>query len=145
MGFPQTCLAAAVALVVALVPRSVNGSDTASDLVRVESSDEIMGTTFSVVLYGRDRVTLETAARSALDEAQRLDRMLSNYRPDSEWSEVNRAAPAGAGRRFQRNCFSCSPSAWRQPSERRRVRHHGGTSDEGLGLLQGRRPATAKG
>ena len=30
--------------------------------------------------------------RAALDEAHRLDALLSNYKPDSEWSAVNRAA-----------------------------------------------------
>jgi thiamine biosynthesis lipoprotein len=53
-----------------------------------------MGTTFSVVLYGADRVRLDAAARAALDEAQRIDRLLSNYLPSSEWSEVNRSAAA---------------------------------------------------
>ena len=66
-----------------------------SELVRVEKSDEIMGATFSVVLYGSDRERLESAADAALDEAQRLDQMLSNYKPDSEWSEMNRAAARG--------------------------------------------------
>jgi thiamine biosynthesis lipoprotein len=60
--------------------------------IEVEASDEIMGTTFSVVLYGDDRARLEAAARAALDEAHRLDRLLSNYLPSSEWSAVNREA-----------------------------------------------------
>jgi thiamine biosynthesis lipoprotein len=68
------------------------GPRPAKDLLRVEVSDEAMGSTFSVVLYGRDRARLEAAARAALDEAQRLDRLLSNYLPSSEWSEVNRSA-----------------------------------------------------
>jgi len=62
------------------------------DLLRVEQSDEAMGSTFSVVLYGSDRRQMEKAADAAFDEAHRLDRLLSNYRPDSEWSEVNRTA-----------------------------------------------------
>jgi thiamine biosynthesis lipoprotein len=60
--------------------------------VRVEKSDEIMGATFSVVLHGTDRAQLDAAADAALDEAHRLDRMLSNYHPDTEWSRVNRLA-----------------------------------------------------
>src|SRR5947207_3084832 len=67
-------------------------ADTAAELVRVEESGEAMGATFSVALYGTSRGKLETAAAAALDEAQRLDRMLSNYQPASEWSEVNRLA-----------------------------------------------------
>lgn len=59
---------------------------------RVEASDEAMGTTFSVILYGDNRDKLETAAAAALEEVHRLDRMLSNYDPASEWSRVNRDA-----------------------------------------------------
>ena len=51
-----------------------------------------MGSTYTVELYGYDRVKMEAAADAALDEARRLDDLLSNYRPESEWSEVNRRA-----------------------------------------------------
>jgi len=54
-----------------------------------------MGSTYSIELYGYDRVSMEAAADAALDEARDLDDMLSNYRPDSEWSEVNRRAAEG--------------------------------------------------
>jgi thiamine biosynthesis lipoprotein len=62
------------------------------DLLRVEQSDEAMGSTFTVVLYGRDQKQLEAAADAAFAEVHRLDRLLSNYQPASEWSEVNRTA-----------------------------------------------------
>jgi thiamine biosynthesis lipoprotein len=62
------------------------------DLLRVEQSDEAMGSTFTVVLYGSDQKQLEAAADAAFDEVHRLDRLLSNYQPASEWSEVNRTA-----------------------------------------------------
>ena len=65
---------------------------SAHDLVRFETADEAMGTTFSIVLYGADRAKLDAAAAAAFAEVHRLDRMLSNYRPESEWSEVNRTA-----------------------------------------------------
>ncbi len=61
-------------------------------LERLESSDEAMGTTFSLVLVGPARATLQVAAAAALEELHRLDRLLSNYLPDSEWSAVNRSA-----------------------------------------------------
>jgi thiamine biosynthesis lipoprotein len=64
-------------------------------LVRLERSDDVMGTTFSVVLYGDDRPSLESAAAESLAEAHRLDRLLSNYISDSEWSRVNRDAARG--------------------------------------------------
>ena len=62
------------------------------ELVRFEKSSEVMGSTFSIVTYGGDRATLESAVDAAFGEAERLDRMLSNYLPDSEWTEVNRSA-----------------------------------------------------
>ena len=51
-----------------------------------------MGSSFSLVLYGHDRASLETAADAAFEEARRLDRLLSNYLPASEWSGMNRDA-----------------------------------------------------
>src|SRR5262249_5756165 len=48
-----------------------------------------------LVLYGEDRNKLEAASEDAFEEARRLDRLLSNYRPQSEWSEVNRHAAEG--------------------------------------------------
>jgi thiamine biosynthesis lipoprotein len=51
-----------------------------------------MGTTFSVVLYGPERVILERTAREVLDEAHRLDAQLSNYKSTSEISRVNALA-----------------------------------------------------
>lgn len=55
-----------------------------------------MGTTFSIILYGDDREEMEAAVAAAFDEARRLDELLSNYRPESEWSRVNRRAATGA-------------------------------------------------
>src|SRR5712671_6013045 len=63
-----------------------------SEALRLESSVEAMGSSYSLVLYGEDRGRLEAASEEAFEEVRRLDRMLSNYRPDSEWSEVNRHA-----------------------------------------------------
>ena len=54
-----------------------------------------MGSTYTVVLYGTDRVAMEAAADAALDEARRLDDLLSNYKPTSEWSRVNQRAAGG--------------------------------------------------
>jgi thiamine biosynthesis lipoprotein len=63
-----------------------------AELLRLEASVDAMGTTFSLVLYGDNRDGLEFAAEAAFEEARRLDHLLSHYRPDSEWSEVNRFA-----------------------------------------------------
>jgi thiamine biosynthesis lipoprotein len=60
--------------------------------LRLESSADAMGSTYSLVLYGEDRARLEMASEDAFEEVRRLDRLLSNYRPESEWSQVNRYA-----------------------------------------------------
>jgi thiamine biosynthesis lipoprotein len=65
------------------------------ELLRMEKSADAMGATYTVAIYGTDRVAMEAAVDAALDEAQRLDRLLSNYRPQSEWSAVNRSAAGG--------------------------------------------------
>jgi thiamine biosynthesis lipoprotein len=75
----------AVVLLLAAMP-------VAAGPVRVEKADEAMGSTFSVVVYGDDRAELEAAATAALDEAHRLDQLLSNYLPSSDWSRINRLA-----------------------------------------------------
>jgi thiamine biosynthesis lipoprotein len=54
-----------------------------------------MGTTFSVVLFGEHRDQLEEAVNAALAEVQRLSDLLSIYRPESVWSEINRRAGQG--------------------------------------------------
>jgi thiamine biosynthesis lipoprotein len=62
------------------------------ELLRLEESGDAMGATYSIVLYGYDRVKMEAAVDAAFEEVRRLDEMLSNYRADSQWSEVNRHA-----------------------------------------------------
>lgn len=62
------------------------------EFLRLEKSADAMGSTYSIAIYGNDRVRMEAAVDAALDEVRRLDDMLSNYKPDSEWSEVNRNA-----------------------------------------------------
>ena len=67
---------------------------TQAETLRLEKSADAMGSTFSVALYGDDRIKLEAAADTALDEVRRLDDLLSNYKPASEWSQVNQNAAA---------------------------------------------------
>jgi FAD:protein FMN transferase len=62
------------------------------ELLRLEKSADAMGSTYSIALYGSDRVKMEAAADAAFDEVRRLDELLSNYQPGSQWSEVNRNA-----------------------------------------------------
>ena len=66
-----------------------------SSLLRLERSLDVMGTTYTVTVYGQDQYKLDNAIDDAFDEARRLDKLLSNYRPESEWSRVNREAYKG--------------------------------------------------
>lgn len=64
--------------------------------LKVEKSTDAMGATFSVVLYGSDLASMNQAADAALEEAHRLDELLSNYKPASEWSRINQDAGSQA-------------------------------------------------
>jgi thiamine biosynthesis lipoprotein len=80
-------------LAVATAPSTAGYATAASaDLARLERGEEAIGSWFAVVLHGPDRAGLEAAAEAAFAEVHRLDRLLSNYRPASEWSVVNRDA-----------------------------------------------------
>jgi thiamine biosynthesis lipoprotein len=59
---------------------------------KLEKSTDAMGATFSIVLYGSDRASMNQAMDAAFEEVHRLDAMLSNYLPTSEWSHINREA-----------------------------------------------------
>jgi len=77
----------------ALMPTLISPlAATSPALIRVDGSVDAMGTGFSIVAYGEDRARLQTAVAQGLEEARRLDEMLSNYKPDSEWSQMNRQA-----------------------------------------------------
>jgi FAD:protein FMN transferase len=79
------------------------GEGRQRQLIRLERSAPAMGTTYTVDLYGVNPGILQAAADAALEEAQRLDRMLSDYRFDSELSNVNLEAygrPVRVSREF---------------------------------------------
>lgn len=81
-----------VALSVALTGPPWHESGQPAGLARLELTEEAMGSSFSLVLFGPDRASLEVAAAAAFAEAHRLDRLLSNYLAESEWSAMNREA-----------------------------------------------------
>jgi thiamine biosynthesis lipoprotein len=68
------------------------GSPQGAPLQRIEASVSAMGTTYTVVAYSHDESRLRAAVEEASEEARRLDGMLSNYLPASEWSRVNNLA-----------------------------------------------------
>ncbi len=67
-------------------------SSAKGETLRLESSVVAMGSAYSVVVYGEDRTRMEEAVDAAFAEVQRLDEMLSNYKPESELSQINREA-----------------------------------------------------
>jgi thiamine biosynthesis lipoprotein len=64
----------------------------AGEPLRIEDSIDAMGATFTVIAYAEDRQSLQDGLEAAFGEVRRLDAMLSNYAPASEWSRVNRQA-----------------------------------------------------
>jgi FAD:protein FMN transferase len=67
-------------------------ASSGAELLRLEKTADAMGTTYTITLYGSDRVDMEAAVDAAFEEVLRLDELLSNYQPGSEWSQVNRQA-----------------------------------------------------
>ncbi|MBI4903859.1 MAG: FAD:protein FMN transferase [Acidobacteria bacterium] len=61
-------------------------------MLRLEQSLDAMGSVYTIVAYGEDRGKLMAAVDQAFEEVRRLDRMLSNYKKDSELSRVNAGA-----------------------------------------------------
>ncbi len=60
--------------------------------VRFEASHEAMGTIYTIVAYGPDKAALAEAAAQAFEEIDHLDDEMSNYKPQSELSRINRDA-----------------------------------------------------
>ena len=54
-----------------------------------------MGSAASVRACGPDPAVLEAATAEALDEVDRVDRLMSHYRPESPLSRLNRSAGSG--------------------------------------------------
>jgi thiamine biosynthesis lipoprotein len=60
---------------------------------RVEASRMSMGCLYTIVAYGPDPGVVSTATERALDEVDRLDRLMSHFRPDSPLSQLNQQPP----------------------------------------------------
>jgi thiamine biosynthesis lipoprotein len=71
---------------------AIASSSGVQPLLRMERSAPAMGTTYTIDIYGRDMGVMQAAAEGALEEAGRIDQMLSNYRPESELSRINEQA-----------------------------------------------------
>jgi len=80
---------------------------------------------------------MEAAIDAAFDEVRRLDDLLSNYKPESEWSEVNRYAaqrPVKVSPELFRLLDACLEYS-RQSQGAFDI--HGGAVDEGWGFNKG--------
>jgi thiamine biosynthesis lipoprotein len=51
-----------------------------------------MGTDFTVAAYGRDQNFLAETVEEVFEEIDRIDQQMSNYKPESELSQINRLA-----------------------------------------------------
>ena len=73
-----------------------------------------MACTYTIVLYGRDSRQLPLIASAALDEVDRIDALMSHYKPESPLSQINRLAGKGPVRvepelfRFLKRCVEYS-------------------------------------
>ena len=61
-------------------------------MTSVRLACDAMATRFEMILRGGNAVALRAAGEEALEEIQRLERLLSVYRPDSAVAAVNREA-----------------------------------------------------
>lgn len=59
---------------------------------RVIEVERAMGTYFEITIYHPDEEAARAGARAAFAEISRIERLTSNYRPDSELTELNRSA-----------------------------------------------------
>ena len=75
-----------------LLSASLRGAWGEESLVRFEASHDAMGTQFTIVAYGADARFLAQVANEAFEEIDSLDAQMSNYKPESELSRINRDA-----------------------------------------------------
>jgi ribosome-binding factor A len=87
---------AAILLVLGLLSAAAPlHADEKPEWERYEASASVMGSEMRIALYGPRKGTLASATVAAFEEARRIDRLISNYRPDSEWSRLNDEAGRG--------------------------------------------------
>ncbi|HEY2988381.1 MAG TPA: FAD:protein FMN transferase [Candidatus Binatia bacterium] len=61
-------------------------------MIRYQAAHEAMGTEFALIAYGDDTRHLTAVGNEVFEEIDRLDSQMSNYKPRSELSAINRAA-----------------------------------------------------
>jgi FAD:protein FMN transferase len=63
--------------------------------VRHEESRMVMGSMFTVVAYGPNTPKIPDLITQALDEVDRIDKLMSHYKPDSQISKINLGGSQG--------------------------------------------------
>jgi FAD:protein FMN transferase len=63
--------------------------------VRHEESRMVMGTMWTVVAYGPNIPKIPEVITQALDEVDRIDKLMSHYKPDSQISKINLGGSKG--------------------------------------------------
>ena len=63
-----------------------------TNLIRYEDSRISMACTYSIAVYGNNETQLRQIVNEAFDEVDRIDRLMSHYKPDSPLSQLNREA-----------------------------------------------------
>jgi FAD:protein FMN transferase len=66
-----------------------------NDLVRYQDSRVSMACTYTIAVYGTQVKQLPIIVGAALDEVDRIDDLMSNYKPESPLSRINREASKG--------------------------------------------------
>lgn len=82
-------------LLVLLAGLPIHAPGQMRELIRYEDSRVSMACTYSAIVYGDDTQSLRQTVDAAFDEIDRIDRLMSHYKPDSPLSQLNREAAAG--------------------------------------------------
>lgn len=91
------------ALVSCLVGLAVSAN---AELQRFQGSETHMGTTFEIVLFAPDEELAERALTAGFARIGELDRMMSDYKPESELNRLSRSAPTSTSIRVSRELFA---------------------------------------
>ena len=84
------CVSALCSLVGVGLPES-----TETPARRFEFARALMGTEFRIIVFGVDSVTVSDAAMSAFSRIEELNRVMSDYLPDSELNRLSDGAGSG--------------------------------------------------
>ena len=75
--------------------RAGGDPDPGGRLLRYEFEETHMASPFHLVLYSTDEAAARRASRAAFDRIEALNRVLSDYDPESELSRLSRASGRG--------------------------------------------------